>query len=248
MTTHISAYKERIWDTHEMVNEVELSLPHTELITEACWINLKEDMLENLRETKVWNNDSVDYGRNLNNLREAILKRDQYTCQLCQAQFDLGGLHVHHKTPIRMFSSVLEANKPNNLVTLCAACHQRVEANVKIRSGLSGAGYILKSLSPLFLMCDQSDIELHLDPVSNLNNKEPICLIYDLVPYGIGLSQKLFSIMPRVVNASLELAQNCSCEDGCPSCIGPVAENGLCSKKEAIAIISYLDGGFGQES
>ncbi|MAT44499.1 MAG: ATP-dependent helicase [Anaerolineaceae bacterium] len=243
VTSQITAYKERLWDTHEIIKEEPLDLPSVELSTEACWINFSDEMVNKLRESELWNNDPADYGKNWIKTREMILQRDQFTCQLCKRVEDnKSNLHIHHKTPIRMFSSIEEANQPNNLVTLCVKCHQRVEVNVKIRSGLAGVGYIIRSLSPLFLMCDLSDIEIHLDPVSKLNSGQPICMLYDTVPFGIGLSQKLYEIFPQIFQASLNLAKNCECDDGCPACIGPVAENGYGSKKESIAILSLLVG------
>jgi DEAD/DEAH box helicase domain-containing protein len=243
VTSKITAYKERLWDTHEIIQEEPLELPSVELSTEACWINFSDEMVNKLRESELWNNDPADYGKNWIKTREMILQRDQFTCQLCKRIEDnKSNLHVHHKTPIRLFSSIEEANQPNNLVTLCVKCHQRVEVNVKIRSGLAGVGYIIRSLSPLFLMCDLSDIEIHLDPISKLNGGQPICMLYDTIPFGIGLSQKLYEIFPQIFQASLTLAKNCGCDDGCPACIGPVAENGYGSKKESIAILSLLVG------
>jgi DEAD/DEAH box helicase domain-containing protein len=91
-------------------------------------------------------------------------------------------------------------------------------------------------------MCDLTDIEVHLDSASKMNNGLPICMLYDTVPYGIGLSQRLYEIFPTILKASLNLAQQCVCEEGCPACIGPVAENGYGSKKESIAILSLLAG------
>lgn len=243
VTSQITAYKERLWETHEILREEPLDLPKVELSTEASWIRFSEVMVNQLRKTAMWNNDPIDYGKNWAKTRELILERDQFTCQLCKTVEDnKTNFHIHHKTPIRIFSSITEANQPNNLVTLCVKCHQRVEVNVKIRSGLAGVGYIIRSLAPLFLMCDLSDIEVHLDPASKMNDGLPICMLYDTIPYGIGLSQKLYAVFPQIIKASLNLAINCGCEDGCPACIGPVAENGYGSKKESIAILTLLAG------
>ncbi len=241
VTSQITAYKERLWESHEILREELLDLPAIELSTEACWINFSDEIVNQLRETSLWNNDSVNYGKTWLKTREIVLERDKNTCQLCKKINDnKSNLHIHHKTPLRLFSSIEEGNQLNNLVTLCTSCHQRVEVNVKIRSGLAGVGYIIRSLAPLFLMCDLSDIEVHLDPISKMNEGLPICMLYDTIPYGIGLSQKLYEIFPQILEASLTLVKKCGCEDGCPACIGPVAENGYGSKKESIAILSLL--------
>ena len=65
---------------------------------------------------------------------------------------------VHHKIPFRSFTSIEEANRLENLTTLCRTCHQKVEQNVRIRSGLAGLGFVLGNLAPLFLMCDPRDL------------------------------------------------------------------------------------------
>jgi N6-L-threonylcarbamoyladenine synthase len=60
------------------------------------------------------------------NVRQYILKRDNYTCQCCGAhptEQKLVRLHVHH-----MESRQTGGNAPNNLITLCVACHKALHA------------------------------------------------------------------------------------------------------------------------
>jgi len=61
--------------------------------------------------------------------RQWILKRDNYTFQLC-GKIKRGRLHVHH---IIAFSyayflgwSMERINNPTNLITLCVPCHQSI--------------------------------------------------------------------------------------------------------------------------
>lgn len=63
-------------------------------------------------------------------LREAILERDNHTCQECGAT-DCR-LEVHHKIPARMNGK----DEPDNLVTLCSICHKRVEESARKRAAL----------------------------------------------------------------------------------------------------------------
>jgi hypothetical protein len=67
-------------------------------------------------------------GSNWQSIRRRILKRDDYTCQQCGANENL---HVHHKTPFRMFDDDGVANDESNLVTLCAPCHRKEDASRK---------------------------------------------------------------------------------------------------------------------
>jgi 5-methylcytosine-specific restriction endonuclease McrA len=52
-------------------------------------------------------------------LRQAVLKRDNWRCQLCGSTV---GLEVHHIQP----RSRLGDDAEGNLITLCSGCHQEV--------------------------------------------------------------------------------------------------------------------------
>ncbi len=61
--------------------------------------------------------DPVSY----ENLRQQILRRDDWRCQSCGT---MSNLEVHH----RKFRSHLGADSEENLVTLCTACHAAVHS------------------------------------------------------------------------------------------------------------------------
>jgi 5-methylcytosine-specific restriction endonuclease McrA len=69
------------------------------------------------------------YGPNWNVSQERARKRDNYTCQICGVhESDLRRfLDVHHKKPFRLCSDFYEANKLENLISLCAECHKQAE-------------------------------------------------------------------------------------------------------------------------
>jgi 5-methylcytosine-specific restriction endonuclease McrA len=52
-------------------------------------------------------------------LRQQVLRRDGWRCQLCGA---LSNLEVHHKE----FRSQSGGDSEENLMTLCAECHGRI--------------------------------------------------------------------------------------------------------------------------
>ncbi len=89
-------------------------------------------------------------------------------------------------------------------------------------------------------MCDIGDIGIHSDPQSSLADGKPAVILYDLIPGGIGLSERLFEIHADLMKRSLELVGSCSCEDGCPSCVGPGGESGLGGKRETLALLKEL--------
>ena len=187
-----------------------------------------------------WTSDPNVYGPGWNRLREAVRRRDGYRCQVCGAPEIAGRQHdVHHKVPFRSFTSVAEANRMENLITLCPADHRKAEQNVRMRSGLAGLGNVLGQLAPLFLMCDPGDLGIHIDP-SPSTLGQPGIVIYDDVPAGIGFSQKLFELHDELMQRALELVQECDCKDGCPSCVGPGGENGMGGKAETLEILKQL--------
>jgi DEAD/DEAH box helicase domain-containing protein len=242
VTTQVTGFRKVRWYTRENLGEGQLDLPPSELITNGYWIALNSETVDTLRRMGLWSNDSNNYGPGWGSLRMAIRARDQFTCQVCGTPEMGKAHHVHHKIPFRQFLSIQEANRPDNLITLCPNCHQLAETNIRLRSGLAGFTYALHNLAPLFLMCDVGDLGAHYEPQSPLANGQPVTVIYDMVPAGIGLSQKLFEIDETVIKEALSLVSQCECPDGCPSCVGPAGENGVGGKAEALAIITALTG------
>lgn len=228
--------------TLEDLGFFDLSLPSTKLQTNGSWIKIDQSSIDQLRDQGLWNNDPNDYGPTWRVQREKALERDHYICQVCGLSGSEKLLHIHHKTPFRKFSSAITANSLDNLVTLCPACHRRVESRFRIRSGLAGFGFVLGNLAPLFVMCDARDIGVFTDPRSIYNDGAPLVAIYDMVPGGIGFSQSIYDTFTRLLTASLELVEGCSCKDGCPGCVGPGGEFGLSGKTETIALVKLLLG------
>lgn len=63
------------------------------------------------------------YPSNWRSLRRSVLERDGYRCCNCRRRREL---HVHHIVPLARGGR----NAASNLVTLCRACHERVEPHV----------------------------------------------------------------------------------------------------------------------
>ena len=106
-------------------------------------------------------------------------------------------------------------------------------------NGLHGLAYALGHLSCVYLMCDRRDIgsAVESDASSSASiSFNPTIFIYDNFPGGIGLSRPLYEIRSQVLDATRQLIQSCSCEDGCPSCVGPAA----LAKEVALRILDSL--------
>ena len=240
ITTQVTGFRKRRWHTHENLGEEPLDLPPSEMQTTGYWLTLSEETIARLRDLGAWSNDPNDYGPGWDKIRERVRARDKFTCQVCGAVESTRQHDVHHKVPFRAFTSREEANRLENLATLCPSCHHKVEQNVRMRSGLAGLAYALGNLAPLFLMCDAADLRTHIEPVENKIFGMPTIVLYDSIPAGIGFSQKLFELHDELLARALELVGACACADGCPSCVGPGGENGYGGKQEALEILKVL--------
>lgn len=238
--TQVTGYQMVRWESHEKLGFHELSLPATELITAGYWLSIADETIETLRAEGLWNSDRNDYGPNWRSQRQAALARDEYRCRFCGAPEGNQSHHVHHKVPFRVFENAQEANKLDNLITLCPGCHQLAENTVRVRSGLSGLAYTLGQLAPLFLMCDSRDLGVYSDPKAPVADGQPAIVIYEMIPAGIGFSQRLFECHADMLFQARVLIEECQCESGCPSCVGPGGEEGSGGKAEALAILKYL--------
>jgi DEAD/DEAH box helicase domain-containing protein len=254
VTRQVTGFRKRRWYTHENLGEEPLELPPTDLQTTGYWVSLSEEAVTRLREAGVWSNDPNDYGPDWPRIRDRVRARDKYTCQVCGAVETNRQHEVHHKIPFRAFMggnakspdfalrdiARQQANRLDNLTTLCPTCHHKAEQNVRMKSGLSGLAYVLGNLAPLFLMCDSGDLGTHVEPVENKNFGQPTVVLYDSVPAGIGFSEKLFEMHDELIARAFELVSECECSDGCPSCVGPGGENGYGGKQEALEILKEL--------
>jgi DEAD/DEAH box helicase domain-containing protein len=240
VTSQVTGFRQVKYFTHEQLGFGELSLPPSTLQTTGFWISPTDQVVERLRQEGLWTNDPNSYGQNWEALRSSVRARDGYRCQVCGAPEVSRSHDVHHKVPFRSFNNPEQANQLHNLVTLCPSCHRRVEASIRMRSGLAGLAYALGNLAPFFLMCDPRDLGVHSDPASTLTGGGPAVVLYDRVPAGIGFSQRLYELHAELLARAGELISRCECVDGCPSCVGPAGENGMGGKNEALALLTAL--------
>jgi DEAD/DEAH box helicase domain-containing protein len=125
------------------------------------------------------------------------------------------------------------------------------------RDGVVALSYTLGHLAALFLLCDRHDLGVALGnngqgearvergfrrspPRAGADDYEPQIFIYDNYPGGIGLSEPVYRLHPRLLEESRSLIAACGCRDGCPSCVGPVGEVGSRGKEVALALLSFV--------
>ncbi|MGM0420373.1 MAG: DEAD/DEAH box helicase [Bacillota bacterium] len=112
----------------------------------------------------------------------------------------------------------------------------------KLENGLIGLANLITNIAPLFLLADPSDLNDKVQVRSPFTGL-PTVFFYDSYPGGIGLSEKLYRVHSRLLDKAHELLQDCSCEQGCPSCVGPGSEVGITAKEDADLILTILRKG-----
>ena len=105
---------------------------------------------------------------------------------------------------------------------------------------MAGFSTVLHHLAPLLLMCDGEDIGVHYDPNSALGDGLPTVVLFDNIPGGLGLSENLYEMHSELLLQAHDTLANCGCENGCPSCVGPVGEEGSGGKTETLSILKAL--------
>jgi len=230
VTTRATGYRKIKRYTHEMLAWAPIDLPEQALHTTGYWLTLSEALTEQLQEAGVLP-PPVDYGPDWPQQRDAARARAGYRCSQCGAPEREGRQHdVHHITPFRAFGYVPGvndvyklANRLENLIVLCPACHRRVERVRGARGALSGLAYLLRNMAPLHLMCDPGDLGSAVQsrvPGTGL----PTVTLYDRAPGGAGLSVRLYELHDELLAAALDVVRRCPCTDGCPGCVGPAGD------------------------
>jgi DEAD/DEAH box helicase domain-containing protein len=92
-----------------------------------------------------------------------------------------------------------------------------------IKNALIGLSNVLANSAPVFLMCDPKDIRVVYQVRSSFTQK-PTIYIYDSCPGGVGFGGKLFELHDELFALAERMIEQCRCESGCPSCVGPLNE------------------------
>jgi DEAD/DEAH box helicase domain-containing protein len=104
---------------------------------------------------------------------------------------------------------------------------------------LIGLARLVRNTAPLLLMCDVRDLGVLAQAQAPFTQR-PTLFVYDAVPGGVGLAERLFGLLAELVDASRRLVADCPCIEGCPSCVGPTAEVGVRGKAAAAELLAAL--------
>jgi DEAD/DEAH box helicase domain-containing protein len=107
---------------------------------------------------------------------------------------------------------------------------------------LIGAGRAIQAVAAVLLMVDPRDLGL-VSQVRSPHYEAPTIYLYEAMPGGVGLSERLYARHDELVAGASELILACPCEAGCPACTGPRLEPGVDGKALALRLLAALAAG-----
>jgi DEAD/DEAH box helicase domain-containing protein len=107
---------------------------------------------------------------------------------------------------------------------------------------LLGAGRAIQTIAAVLLMVDPRDLGL-VTQVRSPHAEEPTIYLYEAVPGGIGLSERLWQRHDELLAGAADLIAACDCDAGCPSCTGPRLEPNVDARALALRLLAELGAG-----
>jgi DEAD/DEAH box helicase domain-containing protein len=104
---------------------------------------------------------------------------------------------------------------------------------------LRGLANLFGQIAPLWVMCDIRDLR-SISQVRAPFTEQPTIYIYENIPGGVGLTDKLFHEREQLLDACRLHVSKCHCKNGCPSCVGPHMEVGPEGKDGTRKLIDFL--------
>src|SRR6185312_4722362 len=106
---------------------------------------------------------------------------------------------------------------------------------------LLGAGRAIQAVAAVLLMVDPRDLGL-VTQVRSPHSEAPTIYLYEAVPGGIGLSERLFKRHEELISGARALIEACACDAGCPACTGPRLDPEVNGKSLALRLLAALAG------
>ncbi len=116
------------------------------------------------------------------------------------------------------------------------------KGELDFHGGLHACEHAAIAVLPLFALCDRNDIGGVSTPFHPDTGRAQI-FIHDAYPGGIGIAEKGFEMVDKLWQVTLNLIEECPCQDGCPSCIqSPKCGNNNqpLDKKAAVILLQEL--------
>lgn len=111
--------------------------------------------------------------------------------------------------------------------------------NDTLKNGMMAISNLLRIVAPLYLMCAPQDVAVVYQVKCPFTDR-PTLILYDNCPGGVGLAAKAYGMQRLLLEKALQIVSDCPCEQGCPSCAGPVGEIGTDGKATSKLLLKEL--------
>ncbi len=104
-----------------------------------------------------------------------------------------------------------------------------------LNNHFEGISHAIKNAAMMVTMTERDDIDavisggvVHMDEeradheqVSGNAFRQQVSLyIYDRYEGGLGYSEKIYDLVPQIIENAIRMVSGCTCENGCPACVG----------------------------
>lgn len=93
-----------------------------------------------------------------------------------------------------------------------------------LNNHFEGIAYAVKNAAMMVTMTERDDIDVVISNnalIPDGNEKQVVSLyIYDKYEGGLGYSEKIYDLVPQIVDNAVQMIKGCVCESGCPACVG----------------------------
>lgn len=114
---------------------------------------------------------------------------------------------------------------PDNVVRVYRRLLQRsYKGEMVLNNHFEGIANAVKNAAMMVTMAAQDDIDVCISGnalIPDDGEEDSVSLfIYDKYVGGLGYSEKIYDLIPTILENAVRMVKNCSCRDGCPACVG----------------------------
>ena len=109
-----------------------------------------------------------------------------------------------------------------------------------VKNAMVGLAHILRHIAPHVPDVFCAGRPRGLPRARPPSRAAPTIYLYDSIPDGVGLSERVFEMDKELFRQAREVLAACPCENGCPSCVGATAGEG--AKATLLSVLDRMWG------
>ena len=114
---------------------------------------------------------------------------------------------------------------PDNVVYVFRRLLQRNQSGELVRNNhFDGLSNAVRNAAMMVTMAAGDDIDVVVSGNALIPDDRDEAVvymfIYDKYVGGLGYSEKIYDLIPKILENAVHMVKNCPCEDGCPACVG----------------------------